>query len=48
MAATALVMLGIILVVIGILGGGVIWAIVLGLLAVLAGGVLEVTQGRRL
>ncbi len=47
MASGALVILGIILVVLGVLGGGNLWLIIIGLLAILAGGVLQVATARR-
>lgn len=48
MASGALVILGIILVVLGVLGGGDnLWLIIIGLLAILAGGVLQVAAARR-
>jgi hypothetical protein len=47
MASGALVILGILLVVLGIFVGGGFWLIVLGLLAILGGGVLQVALVRR-
>ena len=46
MASGALVILGIILVVLGLLGPA-FWLIVVGLLAILGGGVLQVAMARR-
>lgn len=47
MASVALVVLGILLVVLGLLVGGGIWLVVIGLLAILGGGVLQVAMQRR-
>lgn len=47
MASGALVVLGIILVVLGLLAAANILLVVIGLLAILAGGVLQVAMARR-
>jgi hypothetical protein len=47
MASTALVIVGIILVVIGILGGGRLEILGLGVLSLVAAGVLQVFMARR-
>ncbi|HEY7333119.1 MAG TPA: hypothetical protein VH859_09215 [Candidatus Limnocylindria bacterium] len=47
MASGALVVLGIILVVLGLLAASNIVLVVIGLLAILAGGVLQVAMTRR-
>ena len=47
MASTALVIVGIILVVIGILGGGRLEILALGVLSLVAAGVLQVFMSRR-
>jgi hypothetical protein len=47
MASGALVVLGIILVVLGLLAAGNIALVVIGLLSILAGGVLQVALARR-
>lgn len=47
MASVALVVLGILLVVLGLLVGGGIWLVAIGLLAILGGGVLQVAMQRR-
>jgi hypothetical protein len=47
MASGALVVLGIILVVLGLLAAANIVLVVIGLLAILAGGVLQVAMARR-
>lgn len=47
MASGALVVLGIILVVLGLLAAGNVVLVVIGLLSILAGGVLQVAMARR-
>jgi len=47
LASGALVILGIILVVLGVLGGANLWLIIIGLVAILAGGALQVASARR-
>lgn len=47
MASAALVILGILLVVVGLFAAGNMWVIIVGLLAILAGGVLQVAMTRR-
>lgn len=47
MASGALVILGIILTVLGLLGGSNVVLVVIGLLSILAGGVLQVAMARR-
>ena len=46
-AAAALVILGVLLAVLGLLVGGGIYLIIVGLVAILAGGVLQVMGSRR-
>lgn len=47
MASAALVVLGILLVVLGLFAAGNLWLIIIGLVAVLGGGVLQVAMQRR-
>jgi hypothetical protein len=47
MAGAALVIVGVLLVVIGILGGGSIPFVTLGILALVAAGILQVLTSRR-
>lgn len=47
MASAALVILGILLVILGLFAGDSLWLIIIGLLAVLGGGVLQVALQRR-
>jgi hypothetical protein len=46
-ASAALVILGILLVILGLFAGGAVWLVVIGLLAILGGGVLQVAMSRR-
>ena len=47
MASGALVILGIILTVLGLLGGSNVVLVVIGLVSILAGGVLQVAMAKR-